>query len=164
MAGSSLGKDLYQEMLVILIEYSAEKIIAIKCQRCFVVRILSNMWNSSTSPFYYKYRKERREHITESHYGEKDYKGNNINHEGLNNGNYANALPITDKTEVDEEDERLAKVEKELNGMYWYDQNLFRLYVEEGSSRKVQNKTGIHYVSVSKVVRKVKEQLLKKVK
>lgn len=141
MGGSSLGKDLYQEMLLILIQYNAEKILAIKCQRCFVVKILTNMWNSTTSPFFYKYKKNSYLHDSPDTIPEPA-------HENENN--------------IDEE--RLLQIEAELNNMHWYDKTIFLLYIECGSSRKLQAKTGIHYVSISKTVRKVKKILKERIK
>lgn len=52
--------DLAQEIYLALLEYHDEKIIELwqnKQINYFIVRIIYNQYYSSTSPFYYKYRK-----------------------------------------------------------------------------------------------------------
>lgn len=133
MAGQ-LADDLFQEMVLIILQYPSEKIEQVKCPRCFVVKILSNMWNSSTSPFFYKYRKRNSDVTSEN-------------------------MPFQDLQNDAWKDIVLKKIEQELNGMYWYDRELFKLYIEKGSARKVQKAAGIHYVSVHNTVHKVKQKL-----
>ena len=53
----------------------------------------------------------------------------------------------------------LEKVSKTLESMHWYDEKIFRLYLEEGSYRKVEKKTGIGYNSVQDTVLKVRKKL-----
>jgi RNA polymerase sigma factor (sigma-70 family) len=55
----------------------------------------------------------------------------------------------------------IEKIEKALSKMHWYDRELFRLYMEEDSYRKVQALTGIHYTSVRVTVEKVRTKLKK---
>lgn len=129
-----LSDDLFQEMVLIILQYPAEKIEQIKYPRCFIVKILSNMWNSSTSPFYYKYRKRNSYATTEN-------------------------IPFYEEGSDKWKDTALKKIEQELNGMYWYDRELFKLYMEKGSTRKVQKEIGIHYVSVHNTVHRVKQKL-----
>lgn len=52
--------DLEQEIYMILLEYNKDKIIEMykkKQLRYFIVGIISKQYNSSTSPFYKKYKK-----------------------------------------------------------------------------------------------------------
>ena len=55
-----LMDDFLQEMLLVILEYPNDKMIEAynKGQHQFLIkRIINNNWNSSTSPFYKKYRK-----------------------------------------------------------------------------------------------------------
>ena len=55
-----LMDDLASEMVLIILEYPNDKMIEAyeKGQHQFLIkRIINNNWNSSTSPFYKKYRK-----------------------------------------------------------------------------------------------------------
>ena len=56
LKGNSLHKDLFQDLMITLLEYPSEKIDRLECPECFVYKILTNMVNSSTSRFHYKYR------------------------------------------------------------------------------------------------------------
>ena len=63
---SELAKDLFQEFLLILLEYDEKKIKDIKELDAFLYKILRNMAHSSTSPFYQKFRKRvSREDVAE---------------------------------------------------------------------------------------------------
>ena len=46
--------------------------------------------------------------------------------------------------------------------MYWYDRELFKIYLSEGSLRKSEQATGIPYVSIKVTVDKVRKKLKKK--
>ena len=54
---------------------------------------------------------------------------------------------------------QLQKVSDTLDGLHWYDKKIFELYLEEGSYRKVEKKTGIGYNSVQDTVLKVRKLL-----
>jgi hypothetical protein len=56
----------------------------------------------------------------------------------------------------------LEKIQKELDEMYWYDRELFKIYLSEGSLRKSEQATGIPYVSIKVTVDKVRKKLKKK--
>lgn len=55
--------------------------------------------------------------------------------------------------------ERIRAIENELEHLHWYDRDLFLLYVKLGSSRRVQDNTGINYQAVCATVNKVKNEL-----
>lgn len=60
-------------------------------------------------------------------------------------------------------DETLSKVDSILSGLYWYKRELFKLYVQCGSFRKVQKEVGINYLStyhtVKEVITEIKEKI-----
>ena len=59
-------------------------------------------------------------------------------------------------------DEILDRVDEILKSTYWYKRELFKLYVECGSLRKVQGEVGINYSSVYNTVREVKQTIIDK--
>jgi DNA-directed RNA polymerase specialized sigma24 family protein len=56
-------------------------------------------------------------------------------------------------------DKQFEEVNKILDGMDWYDRELFKTYVEEGSLRNVEKRIGIKYGSVWNTVDKVRKQV-----
>jgi RNA polymerase sigma factor (sigma-70 family) len=61
--------------------------------------------------------------------------------------------------ETTEDDARHELLIEGLKRLYWYERDLFTLYCQLGSARKVEEATGINYVSVSRTVKKVKHEL-----
>ena len=58
----ALGADLYQEFILIVLEYPQDKLMDVWQNKKFdfwALRTIRNMYNSSTSPFYKKYKKRR---------------------------------------------------------------------------------------------------------
>ena len=51
------------------------------------------------------------------------------------------------------------EVNTELDKMYFYDRELFKLYVKHGSLRKVEAVTGIKYGAIFQTITKVKKQI-----
>lgn len=71
--------------------------------------------------------------------------------------NKAQAEEVAKEFEYDHDiDDQVKKVNDILNGLYWYDAELFRTYIEEGSLRNVEKKVGIKYGSVHNTVTKVR--------
>lgn len=70
-----------------------------------------------------------------------------------------NTHELTYEEEDNSDNERITAIQKELNTLHWYDRDIFTLYVKLGSSRKVQEDTGINYQAVCATVRKVKHEL-----
>lgn len=58
-----------------------------------------------------------------------------------------------------ETDPRFKAVNTKLKSMYWYDRDMFMLYCDMGSCRKVANATGINYLSIHRTIKKVKDEL-----
>src|SRR3990172_1128525 len=110
LKGNTLYKDLFQDLLVELLEYPDKKFDKIDCQDCFVFKMLSNMVNSKTSRFHYKYRrsvdKEEFKRIYTDHYDHS----------------------IDTKAEI---------VNKTINKLYWYDKKILRLWLNGKSIRSI---------------------------
>ena len=126
--GGNLAEDLFQELMLILLEYDKEKLLSI-CNKgyykWFLVKTLTNQFNSNSSPFAKKYRPKEIDFILTSDYD------HNI-------------------------DILIDKIDKQLNKLHWYDRELFKAYVESGSYRKLSKQTDIPFNSISRTVNYVK--------
>jgi hypothetical protein len=121
MQPEHLREEIKQELFLSLCEMPDQKIIGLHLSgglKFFVTRVLLNMVQSSTSPFFKKYRRM----IT------------------VDAGDF---LPSThdDEEEIIERETTqnalLEAVEKVLGEMHWYKRELFKLYVHHGSAGKV---------------------------
>ncbi len=141
--GKELWEDLRQEIAVIVLEYDSDKIIELEEKgkqvfKFWIVRICCNQTNS-------KYGKFGRL--------------------------YGSLVPVEDivkfvkeEDEIDNSQELAEGISKIINGLYWYDQEILKMYIELGSVRKVSKQTGIPHTSVFitiKNIRKcIKQQLV----
>ena len=126
--GGNLSDDLFQELMVILLEYNETKLVDIYNKgyyKWFLVKTLTNQFNSNSSPFAKKYRPKEIDFILTSDYD------HNI-------------------------DILIDKIDKQLNKLHWYDRELFKAYVESGSYRKLSKQTDIPFNSISRTVNYVK--------
>jgi hypothetical protein len=164
-----LREDLKQELFLALTETPESKIIALheKGQlRFYACRIVLNMIASNTSPFHKKFRQCVLSFMDDlPHPEEREEESRSF---GLNQA-FA-----TDFNEVEEKEYQhnalLTAVNKCLDEMPYYEQNLFKAYVEAGSAGKMikamKQQTG-HYIpkrSILVTVKKVKDQIRKEVK
>jgi hypothetical protein len=60
-------------------------------------------------------------------------------------------------------DERLNEVDNALQDFHWYKRELFKLYIECGSFRKVEEAVGIDHSSVYKTVTEVKKTIKERI-
>jgi len=126
--GGNLADDLFQELMLILLEYDKEKLLSIYNKgyyKWFLVKTLTNQFNSNSSPFAKKYRPKEIDFVLTSEYD------HNI-------------------------DILIDKIDKQLNKLHWYDRELFKAYVESGSYRKLSKQTDIPFNSISRTVNYVK--------
>ena len=141
--GKDLWEDLRQEIALIVLEYDLDKILELESKgkqvfKFWIVRICCNQTNS-------KYGKFGRM--------------------------YASLVPVEDvmkfvkeEDEVDNSQEVIEGISKIINTLYWYDQEILKMYIELGSVRKVSKQTGIPHTSIFitiKNIRKcIKQQLV----
>ena len=129
--GGNLSDDLFQELMVILLEYNQEKLIDIYNKgyyKWFLVKTLTNQFNSNSSPFNKKYRPKHVDHIISD--------------------NYDHSIDIM-----------IDKVNNKLNQLHWYDRELFKAYIESGSYRKLSKQTDIPFNSISRTINNVKNYI-----
>ena len=134
--GKELWEDLRQEIAVIVLEYDSEKIIELEEKgkqvfKFWIVRICCNQTNS-------KYGKFGRM--------------------------YASLVPVEDRVKFIKEEEQIDNsqeladgISKIIKGLYWYDQEILKMYIELGSVRKVSKQTGIPHTSVFITIKKIRK-------
>jgi hypothetical protein len=133
--GKDLWEDLRQEVAYIVLQYDSKKIgeLEEKGKQVFkfwIVRICCNQTNS-------KYGKFGRM--------------------------YASLLPVEDIMKFVKEEEPIDNsqavadgITKIVEGLYWYDQEILKMYVELGSVRKVSKQTGIPHTSIFITIKKIR--------
>jgi len=111
--------------------------------------VLKRALTSPRSPFYYKYKKYYT-HIN-SYYTTND----TLNYSLQN---------MPENTEHNYKQEKLEKIDKVLDDMYWYDRKVFQLYYYEGNTLdSLAEKTGISrnslFTTIDKVRQLIKEEV-----
>lgn len=155
-----LQDDLASEVYLALVETNPALIIGLQSRnelRFYAVRIIWNMASSNTSPFYHKFRRTNIASYNEEY-----------------NGDYSEV--ITDFPEINTDtlfDECKLKDRKKLEllafslieGLYWYDAMILKLYLVYGDYRSVAKETRIPFTSIyctaQKAIKEIKEKLAK---
>lgn len=134
--GKDLWEDLRQEVAVIVLEYDSEKLRELEAKgkqvfKFWIVRICCNQTNS-------KYGKFGRM--------------------------YAALVPVEDIVKFIKEEEEIDNsqavadsISKIVEGLYWYDQEILKMYVELGSVRKVSKQTGIPHTSIFITIKNIRK-------
>ena len=134
---SDLRDDLKQYVFHVLCEKPDEFIIELNSKnqlKYYAVRIITNSIFSDRSFFYVNYRNQKEVYCDQF----ADIKDEETNHDLLD------------------------KCEKEVEKLYWYNQELLKLYAKNGSYRAVSQETGIPVKSVHNAVKKAKIQIRSK--
>lgn len=144
-----LQDDLKAEVALILCEHSDDKIISIhnshtNALKYYTVRIILNLIQSKTSPFYKKYRQPVYE-FSDDHDRSID-----INDD------------IDTRLQAEAKEEKVMSI---IDGLYWYDKEMLKLYLEKGSYREMQKETNIPwgscYDTIQMVINKIRYELRK---
>ena len=137
--GKDLWEDLRQEVAVIVLEYDSIKLSELQSKgkqvfKFWIVRICCNQTNS-------KYGKFGRM--------------------------YAARVPVEDvmkfvkeEEEIDNSQEVANSIEKIIPSLYWYDQEILKMYIELGSVRKVSKQTGIPHTSIFITIKNIRKCIL----
>lgn len=173
MKPEHLQDDLRSEVILILCESDPEKILNLHESgglKFYTVRIILNLIQSNTSPFYKKYRAmfdtrdpkvTQRDHPESSH--DNSYLEIMLQQEAESDQEYAGQVfSILEKREMKEnqEDAALLAVEE----LYWYDQQIVKLYMKLGNFRAIEKETGIPWESAYKTFKRACNQIKEKVK
>jgi transposase-like protein len=133
--GKDLWEDLRQEVAYIVLQYDRKKISELEEKgkqvfKFWIVRICCNQTNS-------KYGKFGRM--------------------------YATLIPVEDILKFVKEEEPIDNSQEVADGitklveeLYWYDQEILKMYVELGSVRKVSKQTGIPHTSIFITIKKIR--------
>ncbi len=164
MEPEHLRDDLKSEVVMILLEMDEKKIIDLHQKnelKFYAVRIILNLMQSSSSPFYKKFRGLERVYMDDMAVEHDRSEGQRL---------FNDAAQIADASFIDVEGvftERVAREEmedlalKEVDNLYWYDREIIRLYLQLGSYRKVEAETGIPwesiYFSIAKARKKIRQ-------
>jgi DNA-directed RNA polymerase specialized sigma24 family protein len=134
--------DLYQEIVLILLEMPYEKVEAINdtCMKCFFYVVASRQYNSVTSPFHKKYRKEAQ--FIQKH--------------------GADILQLMQSTAPD--DDLMQKIDRAIKDVQWYDSGILSLYAEHGTLQRVSDMVGIPLKSIHHTVSNTRKLIRKKIK
>ena len=131
LAGN-LSDDLHQEFLLILLEFSDEKIADIRQPDAFLYRILKNMACSSTSKFYEVYRRQ----LTKD--------------------------DIRNIKEKESPQPNYKKFSIAFDSLYWYDKEILKLYESSGSVSKIKEKVNIPETSLKVTIRNARKEIKKR--
>ena len=141
--GNELSDDLLQEVLLMILE--KDNIVLDNTDdntiKYFITGIMRINWFSSTSPFYYRIRKER----------------------NLYNEIYDN-IEIEDFEYDWEKDKKFEILENELSKIDIFRLALFELYLIVGSLKKVSKQTGISVTNVALHINYVKNKIKEAIK
>ena len=139
-------EDLLHETIIALYNSDQEKIKTIiekKQLTFYIVRIMLNQYQSNTSPYHKKYRKQ---------YNEKQLKEFYI---------YTKEPLTKDKLkEFEDKEKRLQWIDEKLKGLGWFDVSVFKLYYKEKFSlNSMSRATKINRSTLGKSIRFIKNFL-----
>jgi processive 1,2-diacylglycerol beta-glucosyltransferase len=130
-----LADDLFQEFMLVLLQYDEHKLSEIRQRDAFLFRILKNMACSSTSEFYKRYKHAADKDIV------KDYMGV-CSVRSRENKNFTSAF----------------------HSLYWYDREILKLYAQTGSAAGISEKLRIPYKSLQRTVAQAKRKIKTRMK
>ncbi|HKC37716.1 MAG TPA: hypothetical protein VKB95_16685, partial [Chitinophagaceae bacterium] len=125
-----LADDLFQEFILVLLEYDECKLSEIRQPDAFLFRILKNMACSSTSEFYKRYKRTVDTNTVKEYFGTCSLRSRQ-------NTNFSSAF----------------------RSLYWYDREILKLYAETGSAAGISEKLRIPYKSLQRTVAQAKRTI-----
>ena len=133
--GNDLYRDIVSDVLIYLYDLPEDKFNQIKDLKSYVCKMIYFSWNSSTSPFYKKYRTDYDIKVDEKAADSECW-----------------LLKELEQIEI-----RISKKRYPTEVM------LFQLYSDLGDYRSVSQKVGIPTMTVYKLVNKVRNEMKKKI-
>ncbi|HUS02956.1 MAG TPA: hypothetical protein VMY77_14560, partial [Chitinophagaceae bacterium] len=117
-----LREDLKQELFIVLCEMNSEKLFELDNRnelRFYSVRIMLNLIQSKTSPFYYQFRK----HLE-------------ITCEITADTPEKEVEKVCEETFI----KMFDQISNRMQGLTWYEQNLFNLYIEKNKNASAMSR------------------------
>lgn len=145
----NLQDELKAEVALILCEKDEEKIFQLWESgglKFFTVRIILNLIQSNTSPFYKKFRSNEF----------------SLSYHDLDSAENGEGFKRQITLEASEYDTSKDMAISEIDNLYWYDREILKLYAEHGTYRKVEEVTGIPFESVYKTTQRACKIIRKK--
>ncbi len=139
-----LREDLKSEVMLILLNIPDDKFNLIENIRYYTVRIIINLIQSKTSPFFKMYRST-----------------NQPLPEGPKEFQKEQHQDISERVSRELQED---KVKEYINNLYWYDKEIIGLYIKLGNYRAIEKETGIPwescYSTVRRIIKKIREDVL----
>lgn len=168
MEPAHLRDDLQMEVIAEVCEWPDEKVMDLHGRGrlgFYVAKVMLFMVINKYSPFYKKYRASVAEYVDDWNSDDKDHM-----HEGDAAGP-KRRLNAGVKVEIEDIQVREIRELQEdaamglIDNLYWYDQQLIKLYIQHGSYRAIEGETGIPwesaYKSIQKSLKNIRCQVLK---
>ncbi len=121
--------------------------------------VLRRALTSPRSPFYYKYKKYYKNLVGMTH------KTTSSHYEKIQNAYNCSIYNLPDE-EIEKENkwEKLEKIDKILDEIYWYDRDIFKLYYYEGNTldslaKKTKISRNSLFTTIDKVRKLIKEKI-----
>lgn len=172
MNPAHLQDDLKSEVMLILCEKEENEIISIYESgglKYYTVRIILNLIQSSTSPFYKKFRQQSYDLSILRDQTSYDVASELSDSTDVNNIELSKfALRYMSSQEEDAESINYKQTIEclalnEIDNLYWYDKEIIKLYLKLGNYRAVEAETGIPWESIYKTVQKACKKIKLKV-
>lgn len=172
MRPEHLQDDLKGEVMLILCEMEEGKLMDLHYKgvlRFYTVRVILNLIQSSTSPFYKKFRMSGfdltsiKSSVMSGSYDFSLLEAMDSENINLVHRKVLEAISFEDLGEQKEKQLKECLALDEIDNLYWYDREIVKLYLELGTYRAVEEATGIPFESVYKTVIKSCRQIKKKV-
>lgn len=141
-----LHDELKSELFLVLSELPCDKLVEMKEQgwlNYYVFRTISNMVNSSTSRFYKVFRQS----------GLNTYPVEYCGHTSFEK---PEEIELRKELEVREESD-IEEMKEIIEGLYWYDKAIMKLYLKHNSIRKVAQQLEIPPSSIHETVTRCKQ-------
>lgn len=168
-----LREDLKMEVALIVCEWSEEKIVGLHDRKeleFFVVRVILNQIQSSSSPFFKKFRQTSVDVVYEENRKEDFYTALEHYNRMPGKREHENTAVFTPSF-IEEEGQTMDrqvredmedKALREIENLYWYNAELVKLYMLHGNYRAIELQTGIPFVSCYHTIRKSFKELKQK--
>lgn len=132
-----LFKDLYQDLLLELLESKEIRFQKINCPDCFLYRMLTNMVNSKTSRFYYKYKRTV----------------NVLELESIESESYNHDIDIN-----------VIAAHKIINYLPNHDKKIINSWIDGKSDRKIASENNVPRYFITKKIKSITTKLQQEIK